>query len=159
MAIMGTVPVVRCAVLFLVAMPPVCGFTLSSSAARHFGSASSRSAEIVAGLFSEDWMARLGTETNSKKKWVRPKPNDSLAPGSVIMSEPGNFDHYFLESLVLIIEHDEAVGTRGVLLNHETPWQVEELSPGDAMRPFRANGHCPLQFRPAGRLYFTQRPG
>ena len=83
-------------------------------------------------------MARLGRQTNSKKKWVRALPSASVGAGSVIMAEPGSFDHYFLESLVLIIEHDPAVGSKGVLLNHETPWQVEEMSPG-ALPPFSAN--------------------
>lgn len=84
-------------------------------------------------------MNRLGTETNSKKKWALPAPKDSLQPGSVIMAEPGSFDHYFLESLVLIIEHDAATGTRGVLLNHETPWEIDEMVPGSNVGPFSAN--------------------
>ena len=82
-------------------------------------------------------MARLGTATNSKKEWAKPMPTDSLGPGSVLMAEPGSFDHYFLESLVLIIEHSQE-GTRGVLLNHETPWQVEDMAPG-SLPVFSAN--------------------
>ena len=61
----------------------------------------------------------------------------TLGPGSVVMAEPGNFDHYFLESLVLILKHDDT-GTKGVLLNHGTPWTVEDLSPGATLEPFTA---------------------
>ena len=82
-------------------------------------------------------MNRLGTATASKKKWALPQPGNTLGAGSVVFANAGSFDHYFLESLVLIIEHNEA-GTRGVLLNHETPWKVEEMSPG-AIMPFQAN--------------------
>merc|ERR1719149_618686 len=38
---------------------------------------------------------------------------ETLGPGSIVMAEPGNFDHYFLESLVLIVQHDDK-GTKGV---------------------------------------------
>ena len=85
-------------------------------------------------------MSRLGTKTNSKKQWVNPQPNDSLGAGSVLMAEPGSFDHYFLESLVLILEHDDATGTRGVLLNHETPWFVDEMTAPGALGPLSTNG-------------------
>ena len=91
----------------------------------------------AAGFYSEDWMMRLGTMTNSKKKWVEPMPADSLGAGLVLLSDQGSFDHYFLESLVLIIEHGDT-GTRGLLLNHETPWQVDEMTEG-AIPPFAAN--------------------
>jgi len=57
----------------------------------------------------------------------------------VLLAAPGSFDHYFLESLVLIIEHDASTGTRGVLLNHETPWEVEEMAPGAFDDTFAAN--------------------
>lgn len=82
-------------------------------------------------------MSQLGCATNSKKQWALPMEPDTLGPGSVVMANPGSFDHYFLESLVLILEHGEG-GTRGVLLNHETPWRVEDLSQG-AIEPFAAN--------------------
>ena len=83
-------------------------------------------------------MNQLGRQTASKAKWALPMDPQSLGPGSVVMAQPGNFDHYFLDSLVLIIEHD-ASGTKGVLLNHETPWFVSDLSPGEALEPFVAS--------------------
>ena len=106
--------------------------------------------------FTEPWMNQLGRNTNSKEKWALPMAPETLGPGSIVMAEPGNFDHYFLESLVLIVQHDER-GTKGVLLNHGTyatpgskptsrplagllltrlslalgrPWTVEDLAPG-----------------------------
>mmetsp|Transcript_74595 Transcript_74595/g.180316 ORF Transcript_74595/g.180316 Transcript_74595/m.180316 type:complete len:421 (+) Transcript_74595:81-1343(+) len=87
--------------------------------------------------FADPWMNQLGRNTNSKEKWALPMAPESLGPGSIIMAEPGNFDHYFLESLVLIVQHDDK-GTKGVLLNHGTPWTVEDLSPG-ALEPFAAS--------------------
>ena len=69
--------------------------------------------------FTEPWMNQLGRNTNSKEKWALPMAPETLGPGSIVMAEPGNFDHYFLESLVLIVQHDER-GTKGVLLNHGT---------------------------------------
>ena len=113
------------------------GFGLSVGAAR--ASSPRRVASLVAGLFSEEWMSRLGTQTNSKSKWVKPQPASSLGAGSVLLTEPGSFDHYFLESIVLLIEHDENLGSRGVLLNHETPWLVDEMSPGSFSGTFEAN--------------------
>ena len=100
--------------------------------------AARRSTAPVAGLFSEDWMNRLGTATASRKLWALPRPAESLGPGSVVLAHPGSFDHYFLESLVLILEHGPD-GTKGVLLNHETPWTVEDLAPDAKMAPFAAN--------------------
>ena len=97
----------------------------------------SRCPAPMAHQYSADWMNTLGTATNSKKKWALPHPDNTISPGSVVLAEPGSFDHYFLESLVLIIDHGPT-GTRGVLLNHETPWKVEEMSPG-AILPFAAN--------------------
>ena len=98
-----------------------------------------RSSVSMAGsYYSEPWMSELGRATASKKKWVLPMDPDTLAPGSIVMANPGSFDHYFLESLVLVLEHSESEGTRGVLLNHETPWQVYDMSPG-AIEPFAAN--------------------
>ena len=96
-----------------------------------------RRCAVVANLFSEPWMNELGRSTNSKALWALPIENDTLGPGSVVMANPGSFDHYFLESLVLVLKHD-ADGTQGVLLNHETPWIVDEMSPG-ALEPFAAN--------------------
>tara|TARA_B100000780_G_C20867575_1_gene345041 strand:- start:241 stop:489 length:249 start_codon:yes stop_codon:yes gene_type:complete len=69
--------------------------------------------------FAEPWMNQLGRNTNSKEKWALPMAPETLGPGSIVMAEPGNFDHYFLESLVLIVQHDDK-GTKGVLLNHGT---------------------------------------
>ena len=65
----------------------------------------------------------------AKKGWARRlAPESPLAPGSVVASTPGSFDHYYLESLVLLIEHSEETGSVGVLLNHETPWTVGEMT-------------------------------
>ena len=116
----------------------------------------SRSAAPSMNQFTEPWMNQLGRNTNSKEKWALPMAPETLGPGSIVMAEPGNFDHYFLESLVLIVQHDER-GTKGVLLNHGTyatpgskptsrplasllltrlslalgrPWTVEDLAPG-----------------------------
>jgi putative AlgH/UPF0301 family transcriptional regulator len=66
----------------------------------------------------------------TKKEWARWLPADTpLGPGSVVSAAPGSFDHYFQDSLVLLIEHTEAKGTVGVLLNHQTPWTVAEMTP------------------------------
>ena len=99
-------------------------------------------------------MGRLGTATASKAKRAERLPASALAPGCVLVAEPGSFDHYFLESLVLLLEHGPA-GSRGVLLNHETPWQVEEMSPG-ALLPFQANGV--FLGGDAGRVTRSARP-
>jgi putative transcriptional regulator len=61
----------------------------------------------------------------------------ALAPGIVLVAAPDNFDHYLCESLVLLLEHDGERGSRGVLLNHETPWSVTEMN--DALTPFDQN--------------------
>ena len=95
-----------------------------------------RRAAVRAALFPEPWMNELGRATASKKKWALPMEPDTLGAGSIVMANPGSFDHYFLESLVIVLEHG-AEGTRGVLLNHETPWYVEDMSPG-AIEPFSA---------------------
>lgn len=84
---------------------------------------------------AQPWMDELGRNTNSKKKWAVPMDPKTLGPGSIVMAEPGNFDHYFLESLVLILEHNDK-GTKGVLLNHGTPWMVEDLAPSAGLGPF-----------------------
>lgn len=60
-----------------------------------------------------------------------------LVPGIVLVAAPDNFDHYFCESLVLLLDHDGERGSRGVLLNHETPWSVTEMN--DALTPFDHN--------------------
>ena len=50
-------------------------------------------------------------------KWAKLLPADApIAPGSVLVAAPGSFDHYFLESLVLLIDYDPDQGARGVLL-------------------------------------------
>ena len=52
---------------------------------------------------------------------------EMLKPGAVLVAAPGSFDHYFMESLVLLLETTPEDGSRGVLLNHEMPWQVEDM--------------------------------
>jgi len=61
----------------------------------------------------------------------------ALAPGVVIVAAPDNYDHYFCESVLLLLEHDEDKGSRAVLLNHETPWSVAEMN--SALTPFDTN--------------------
>jgi len=124
--------------LALAAFAFIQGHELFSREANGASRAARRCTAPVAGLFSEDWMNRLGTATASRKLWALPRPAESLGPGSVILAHPGSFDHYFLESLVLILEHGPD-GTKGVLLNHETPWTVEDLAPDAKMAPFAAN--------------------
>ena len=70
------------------------------------------------------------------REWVQPHDGPPK-PGAVLVANPGSFDHYFMDSLVLILDHDEAKGTSGVLLNHETPWQVEDMT--TALTSFAAN--------------------
>jgi hypothetical protein len=82
--------------------------------------------------FAEPWMNQLGRNTNSKEKWALPMAPETLGPGSIVMAEPGNFDHYFLESLVLILQHDDK-GTKGVLLNHGT-YATQGSNPGPEPR-------------------------
>lgn len=76
-------------------------------------------------------------------KWARAAPvGEPLTAGSVICAAPGSFDHYFMESLVLLIEHDEREGSVGVLLNHETPWTVADMvgdPTSDVVRGFGEN--------------------
>lgn len=112
--------------------------TVLHSPARPLSAARPRRAPTpTANLFPEDWMNRLGRATASKEKWALPQMNDSVGPGSVIFANPGSFDHYFQESMVLILEHGGS-GTRGVLLNHRTPWKVDDMAPG-ALPDFGAN--------------------
>lgn len=62
------------------------------------------------------------------QEWARAAPADkAIAAGSVLCASPGSFDHYFMESLVLLVEHDQNIGTKGVLLNHETPWSIADM--------------------------------
>ena len=67
--------------------------------------------------------------TRGDERWARRVPaEEPLVEGSVIAATPGSFDHYFLESLVLILEHSDEAGTVGVLLNHQTPWTVADMT-------------------------------
>jgi putative AlgH/UPF0301 family transcriptional regulator len=70
------------------------------------------------------------------QEWAEPHDGPPQ-PGTVLVANPGSFDHYFMDSLVLILDHDEEKGTSGVLLNHETPWQVEDMT--TALQSFVAN--------------------
>ena len=66
-----------------------------------------------------------------KESWARRLPAGMpIAPGSVLCAAEGSFDHYFMDSLVLVIEHSSDGGTKGVLLNHETPFTVADMTDG-----------------------------
>lgn len=72
--------------------------------------------------------APLVCRAKKEEHWARRLSDDSpLREGSVVAATPGSFDHYFLESLVLLIDHSDK-GTVGVLLNHETPWTVADMT-------------------------------
>ena len=46
-----------------------------------------------------------------KESWARGLPAQTpLSPGSTIIAAEGSFDHYFMDSLVLLIEHSEETG-------------------------------------------------
>ena len=65
------------------------------------------------------------------ESWARRLPAGMpIAPGSVLCAAEGSFDHYFMDSLVLVIEHSSDGGTKGVLLNHETPFTVADMTDG-----------------------------
>ena len=72
------------------------------------------------------------------ESWARRLPASTpLGPGSVLAAAPESYDHYFMDSLVLLIEHSAATGSKAVLLNHETPWTVADMasSLGEVRRP------------------------
>ena len=81
--------------------------------------------------------ASIVCRANRKADWARRMPPEApVAKGSVLAAAPGSFDHYFQESLVLLIEHSDE-GTVGVLLNHQTPWHVADMT--DALPCFADN--------------------
>lgn len=51
-----------------------------------------------------------------------------VAPGSVLIAQPDQYDHFYHEAVMLVLEHGEG-GSRGVLLNRETPFTMGELTP------------------------------
>ncbi|KAG8469925.1 hypothetical protein KFE25_006380 [Diacronema lutheri] len=53
----------------------------------------------------------------------------SLRAGTVLVSQPDQYDHFFHEAVVLVCEHSEH-GSRGVLLNRETPFTMGEMASG-----------------------------
>jgi putative AlgH/UPF0301 family transcriptional regulator len=62
-----------------------------------------------------------------KDIWAR-EDASPIRAGSVVFSTEGSVDHYFHEALVLIIEHSERSGSRGVVLNNPTPWTVQDMT-------------------------------
>lgn len=79
-------------------------------------------------------------QARASNQWAKRLPDEvPLGVGSVVCAV-GSFDHYFSESLVLIIEHSDDEGTVGVLLNHQTPWTINDMTGGaEAMSAFGAN--------------------
>jgi putative AlgH/UPF0301 family transcriptional regulator len=53
-----------------------------------------------------------------------------IAPGSVLVSQPEQFDAFFHEAVLLLLEHSSDRGSRGVLLNRETPFTMGEMAAG-----------------------------
>ena len=75
--------------------------------------------------------ARTAVVMRKKESWARRVPASTpLGPGSVLCAAAGSFDHYFMDSLVLVVEHSTELGTKGVLLNHETPFNVGDMTSG-----------------------------
>ena len=67
----------------------------------------------------------------TKDSWARRLPKSTpLAAGSVVCSAEGSFDHYFMDSIVLLVEHNEEKGSKGVLLTNETPFVVGDMTDG-----------------------------
>ncbi len=59
--------------------------------------------------------------------WARALDDEPIRVGSVVLSTEGSVDHYFHQSLVLVLEHSDDAGTRGVILNNPSPWTVSDM--------------------------------
>lgn len=56
-----------------------------------------------------------------------PPAAPALAPGAVLIAQPDQYDHFYHEAVMLVLEHGEG-GSRGVLLNRETPFTMGEMA-------------------------------
>lgn len=52
-----------------------------------------------------------------------------LRSGTVLVSRPDQYDHFFNDAVILLCEHGDS-GSRGVLLNRETPFTMGEMAAG-----------------------------
>ena len=50
--------------------------------------------------------------TRERAEWAR-RQRGPPRPGTVLVATPGSFDHYFMDSLVLVLDHDDEKGTSG----------------------------------------------
>ena len=103
--IANALPVIRMVNVFLI-------FYTLANLCSPVRAAALRAAPVMKIRDSEDW-ARRSTSP--------------LAPGTVLVAAPGSFDHYFQEAMVLVLEHGDD-GTRGVLVNHQMPWEVQDMN-------------------------------
>lgn len=70
-----------------------------------------------------------GGRPNARSRIRLCSPASSLAPGTVLIAQPDQYDHYYHEAVMLVLEHGEG-GSRGVLLNRETPFTMGEMATG-----------------------------
>eukprot|EP00277_Geminigera_cryophila_P000932 CAMPEP_0179413130 /NCGR_PEP_ID=MMETSP0799-20121207/4910_1 /TAXON_ID=46947 /ORGANISM="Geminigera cryophila, Strain CCMP2564" /LENGTH=343 /DNA_ID=CAMNT_0021185533 /DNA_START=195 /DNA_END=1222 /DNA_ORIENTATION=- len=78
-------------------------------------------------------------------------------PGCLLLASPAKFkgrQSYFSRAVVLLVEHDDMVGSVALLLNRRTPFTVGDVAPSLAMF-----SQCPVHIGgPVGdSLYFTHR--
>ncbi|GAB5361275.1 hypothetical protein AAMO2058_000699700 [Amorphochlora amoebiformis] len=55
---------------------------------------------------------------------------DTLQSGAVLIAKKdANFDHFYSESCILVLEDHPQQGTVGLLIDNNTPWEVGEMAP------------------------------
>jgi putative transcriptional regulator len=55
-----------------------------------------------------------------------------VEPGALLLANPGKFrgvQTYFSRAVVLVLEHEDSLGTVGFMLNRKTPWTVGDVAP------------------------------